>query len=207
MVMRVAAHLGALRRQLDPHFLFNTLNAISSLVERDPKGTRRMIARLGELLRFSLEGADAPEIPLRQELELVRRYLDIMQVRLQGRLAVEIDADARTLDLLVPSMILQPLVENAIKHGIEHLSHTGQVRIETRLDGEALVLRVQDNGPGVGGPAGDEETARPGVGLRNTIARLEQLHGAAGRFRLVPHDSGGMMAEVHIPQRGVAHED
>ncbi len=201
------ARLDALRRQLDPHFLFNTLNAIASMVERDPKVVRRMIARLSELLRFSLEGADAPEIPLRQELVLLRHYLDIMQVRFQNRLQVEIDAETRALDLLVPTLILQPLAENAITHGVERLTDTGRIDIEARLEGTELVLRVRDNGPVETSPCmstpavGEEPARRSGIGLRNTVARLEQLHGTAGRFRLVPQAGGGMIAEVRVPQR------
>ncbi|MGH7634596.1 MAG: sensor histidine kinase, partial [Gemmatimonadaceae bacterium] len=112
------ARLQALRSQLDPHFLFNTLNAVSTLVERDPRGVRRMIARLSELLRYTMEGAREPEIPLRHELDLIDRYLDIMEVRFPGLNVMRLIED-RTLDLMVPSMILQPLVENAIRHGVE----------------------------------------------------------------------------------------
>jgi hypothetical protein len=113
------AKLDALRRQLDPHFLFNTLNAVSALVERDPRGVRRMIGQLSDLLRHSMDHASAPEIPLRQELDLLGRYVDIMRVRFEDELEIEMRADPRALDALVPNMILQPLVENAIKYGVE----------------------------------------------------------------------------------------
>ena len=191
------SRLEALRRQLDPHFLFNTLNAVSALVERDPRGVRRMIARLSELLRHSFEGGGAPEVPLRDELALLARYVDIMQVRFQGRLTVETDADDDVLDALVPAMILQPLVENAIKHGVERASGAGRVVIEAEREGDELVLRVCDDGPGVpevpnGGP-------RRGVGLRNTVARLEQLYGEAQRFTLAPGPLGGTVAEIRLP--------
>jgi two-component system, LytTR family, sensor kinase len=197
------ARLDALRRQLDPHFLFNTLNAVASLVERDPRGVRKMISRLGALLRFSLEGADAPEIPLRRELDLLQQYLDIMQVRFQGRLEVTMDTDARTLDALVPTLILQPLVENAIKHGIEPQRDGGRITIATRLEGDTVVLRVSDDGPGVmlgESPlalAGEAPTG--GVGLRNTRARLAQLYGNQQRFTLARDDERGAVAEVRIP--------
>jgi two-component system, LytTR family, sensor kinase len=197
------ARLEALRRQLDPHFLFNTLNVISSLVERDPRGVRRMISRLAGLLRFSLEGADAPEITLRQELVLLEQYLDIMQVRFQGRLETITQADPKTLDALVPTLILQPLVENAIKHGIERQRNGGRIRIETLVDGDMLVLRVTDNGAGLG----DDDSARDGaavstgVGLRNTRARLAQLYGSRQRFTLSPAPDGGAIAEVCLPLR------
>jgi two-component system, LytTR family, sensor kinase len=193
------AHLDALRRQLDPHFLFNTLNAVSSLVERDPRGVRRMIARLSELLRYNLEAQDGPEIPLRQELELLGRYLDIMQVRFQGRLDVRQRVADEALDALVPTMVLQPLVENAIRHGVEKLETGGSIAIEAAPENGELVLRVSDNGPGPSsGPRGDGG----GVGLRNTVARLEQLYGGRGRFTLLPSAEGnGTTAEVRLPFR------
>ena len=196
------AQLDALRRQLDPHFLFNTLNAISSLVERDPRGVRRMIARLSELLRHSLEGADDPEIPLRQELELLGRYVEIMQVRFQGRLEIAQRVEEAALDALVPTLVLQPLVENAIRHGVEKLGEGGRIAIGATVEGGTLVLRVEDNGPDAGrrltGPA---DGARTGVGLRNTMARLERLYGGAQRFTLAPAANGGMVAELRLPFR------
>jgi two-component system, LytTR family, sensor kinase len=199
------ARLDALRRQLDPHFLFNTLHAVASLVERDPRGVRRMIARLSELLRHSLEGGNEPEVPLRQELDMVGRYLDIMQVRFQGRLAVETRVGDRALDALVPNLILQPLVENAIKHGVERQPGSGRITIEGDVEGDvegdALVLRVRDDGPGVTelpGVGGAGGGAR-GVGLRNTVARLEQLYGAEQHFTLRADDGGGTVAEIRLP--------
>ena len=189
------ARLEALRSQLDPHFLFNTLNAVSSLVERDPRGVRRMITRLSELLRYSMEDAREAEITMRRELDLLDRYLDIMQVRFPGLNVLRL-LDDRALDMMVPSMILQPLVENAIRHGVERMTDPGRVEIEAVLEGETLVLRVRDDGPG--------EESRPdgstgGVGLRNTRARLEQLYGAAGRFSLTRNEEGLTVAEVRLP--------
>jgi two-component sensor histidine kinase len=191
------ARLDALRRQLDPHFLFNTLNAVSALVERDPRGVRRMIMRLSELLRHSFEGGRDAEVPLRAELALLTRYVEIMQVRFQGRLAVETHVDDRALDALVPSMILQPLVENAIKHGVERATGTGEIRIEAECCGDELVLRVRDNGPGLSDSV--ERTGRVGVGLRNTVARLEQLYGPGERFSMSPGVDGGTVAELRLP--------
>jgi anti-sigma regulatory factor (Ser/Thr protein kinase) len=196
------ARLDALRRQLDPHFLFNTLNVISSLVERDPRGVRRMIARLGGLLRFSIEGANAPEITLRQELTLLEQYLDIMQVRFQGRLETIVQADPQTLDALVPTLILQPLVENAIKHGIERQREGGRILVETLLEGDRLVLRVTDNGAGLRASADARNGSGPvstGVGLRNTRARLAELYGTKQSFSLSPARDGGAVAEVSLP--------
>ncbi|HWE43062.1 MAG TPA: histidine kinase [Gemmatimonadaceae bacterium] len=193
------ARLDALRRQLDPHFLFNTLNAVSALVERDPRGVRRMIGQLSDLLRHSMDGASVPEVALREELDLLERYVDIMRVRFEN-LSVETHADPRTLDALVPNLILQPLVENAIRHGIEPRAEGGRVIVETLLDGATLVLRVHDDGPGrpVWPPPGE---AVGGVGLRNTEARLAQLHGEAQRLTVGPGPGGGMLAEVRLPYR------
>jgi two-component system, LytTR family, sensor kinase len=196
------AHLDALRRQLDPHFLFNTLNAVSSLVERDPRGVRRMIARLSELLRYSLEEGDEPEIPLRQELELLGRYLDIMQVRFQGRLQIEQRIDDVALDALVPTLLLQPLVENAIKHGVERLGEGGRIVIEAEVNGETLVLRVRDNGGEPGRLVAESPSeSGTGIGLRNTVARLERLYGGRQSFSLAPAANGVMVAEVRLPFR------
>jgi len=189
------ARLSALRSQLDPHFLFNTLNAVSSLVERDPRGVRRMITRLSELLRFSMEDAREPEITLRRELDLLDRYLEIMQVRFPGLNVMRL-LDDNSLSVMVPSMILQPLVENAIRHGIEQMTEPGRIEIETRLKGGTLTLRVGDNGPGI---AEQAEAPSDGVGLRNTRARLEQLYGADGKFSLTRSEEGLTVAEVHLP--------
>ena len=189
------ARLEALRSQLDPHFLFNTLNAVSSLVERDPRGVRRMITRLSELLRYSMEEAREAEITLRRELDLLDRYLDIMQVRFPGLNVLRL-LDDRALDMMVPSMILQPLVENAIRHGVEKMTDPGRVEIEALVEGETLVLRVRDDGPGE-----DARSDSPsgGVGLRNTRARLEQLYGASGFFSLTRNEEGLTVAEVRLP--------
>jgi two-component system, LytTR family, sensor kinase len=194
------ARLAALRTQLDPHFLFNTLHAISTLVERDPRGVRRMIARLSELLRSSLEEGTEQEVPLEKELAFLNRYLEIMQIRFQGRLAVEMRVDGAVLDALVPTLILQPLVENAVKHGVSKLAGGGTVEIRAYrdTDEDRLVLRVRDNGPGLDG--GDEASRQEGVGLANTRARLEQLYGSEQRLTLRSAPDGvGVVAEVMLP--------
>ena len=188
------ARLSALRSQVDPHFLFNTLNAVSALVERDPKGVRRMIARLSELLRHSLEGAGDAEVTLRQEMEFVERYLEIMRIRFQGTLEVETAVEGEVMDALVPNLILQPLVENAVKHGVGRMKHGGRIRIAAwRSDGR-VVLCVTDNGPGLGDAA-----PREGVGVRNTRQRLEQLYGHAQALALRAADGGGVEAQVTLP--------
>jgi two-component system, LytTR family, sensor kinase len=190
------ARLSALRTQLNPHFLFNTLNAISALVERDPRGVRRMIARLSELLRTSLDEADEPEVPLNRELAFIDRYLEVMQIRFQGRLHVRMHTDPEASAALVPNLILQPLVENAVKHGVSKMIGAGRIEIRARREGERVVLTVQDNGPGlVNGRAPSSE----GVGLRNTRARLAQLYGAEQSLALRAAADGGFIAEVSLP--------
>ena len=203
------ARLDALRMQLDPHFLFNTLHAISSLVERDPRGVRRMISRLSELLRHTIEGPTEQEIPLREELDLLRRYLEIMEVRFQGRLSVSIGVDDRALDALVPNLILQPIVENAIKHGVSKVEGVGRIVLRGDVVGDQLVLCVENEGP----PADEASAATgggggggTGVGVRNTRARLEHLYGSEQRFTLRPAGGGvGTVAEIRLPYH--THDD
>jgi len=192
------ARLDALRRQLDPHFLFNTLNAIASLVERDPRGVRRMIARLGDLLRHSFEGGQEPEVTVRRELALLDLYVDIVKVRFQDRLTVDVCIDDGVLDALVPTFILQPLVENAVKHGVERRTEGGRVTVEATRNGDALVLRVVNDAPAEA-PVAPSPTSRTGVGIRNTRARLEQLYGTRQRFTLERDAERGVVAEVRLP--------
>jgi len=191
------AQLNVLRTQLNPHFLFNTLHAISSLVERDPRGVRRMIARLSELLRHTLEQTSEQEIPLRRELELLRRYFEIMEIRFQGRLEVHVDVPDELGDALVPNLILQPLAENALKHGVNAMDGPGRVDVSARRDGDSLLLSVRDTGPG---PAsGTAVPSEGGVGLRNTTERLRQLYGSRQHFALAAAPGGGTIAEVRLP--------
>ena len=190
------ARLDALRMQLDPHFLFNTLHAISSLVERDPRGVRKMISRLSDLLRHTIEGAAEQEIPLRDELDLLRRYLDIMEVRFQGRLAVQQDVEERALDALVPNLILQPIVENAIKHGVSKVEGAGRVVLRAHVVGDTLLVAVENSGPGV---IDESQAERGGIGLRNTRARLQQLYGAEQGFLLRSDGTAGVVAEIRLP--------
>lgn len=189
------ARLDALRMQLDPHFLFNTLHAISSLVERDPRGVRRMISRLSELLRHTIEGPTEQEITLREELDLLRRYLEIMEVRFQGRLEITTDVQERALDALVPNLILQPIVENAIKHGVSKIEGTGKIAVRGRIDGGELVLSIENNAPLV------ESAAGTGVGVRNTRARLSHLYGEDQHFALRGGDGATPLtiAEIRLP--------
>lgn len=189
------ARLSALRSQLDPHFLFNTLNAMSALVERDPRGVRRMIARLSELLRATLEGANVQEVPLREELRFLEGYLDIMQVRFQGRLGVELRIEPGLGDALVPNLILQPLVENALRHGVAKIEADGRILVAAYREGGEAVLVVEDNGPA----SVTQPEIVEGVGTRNTRERLLALYGARQRFSLAARPDGGMRAEVRLP--------
>ena len=189
------ARLDALRAQINPHFLFNTLNAIAALVERDPAGVRRMIARLGDLLRYTIDSRGAETVPLREELDFLQGYIDIMEIRFQGRLRVEMKIDSDTLEVPVPSLVLQPIVENALEHGVSRAAGEGRIDIAAHRDGGGLVLTVRDNGPGV-------RVESPGVGLTNTRARLTQLYGSAASLTLTSAPGGGAIATVVIPMHG-----
>lgn len=193
------SRLQILKMQLHPHFLFNTLNTISELVYKDPEAAERMIADLGELLRLSLDTVGVQEVPLYQELDFLKKYLEIEQTRFHDRLRVEMEIDPQTLDAAVPNMLLQPLVENAVRHGIAPLAAGGCVFIGAARDNGTLQLRVSDDGRGVFG--GDPAAIKEGVGLSNTRARLLQLYGAAHQFQLQGATAGGLTVSVVIPYR------
>ena len=188
------AQLQALRMQLQPHFLFNTLNAISALALADPLQARLMIARLSDFLRLTLEERHAPQVPLSRELEFLACYLGIQQVRFQDRLSTELDVADDTLAAAVPNLILQPLVENALRHGLQDKPGAGTLRISTQRDGDQLQLRVDDDGLGLP-PAGTAE----GIGLGNTRSRLHMLFGDAAQLVLSAIPGGGTRAEVRLP--------
>jgi len=192
------ANLETLRMQLNPHFLFNTLNAISVLaLKGERQSVVRMLSLLSDLLRLTLE-QQQQVVPLREELDLLERYLQIEQVRFRDRLTVEHDIAAHALDAEVPSLLLQPLVENAIRHGISRSAGPGYVRIEARTEDGTLELRVLDTGPGF---ATHASTSRTGVGLVNTRARLEQLYGTDHELELSNRVSGGASVTVRLPLR------
>jgi two-component system LytT family sensor kinase len=193
------AQLSALKMQLQPHFLFNTLNAIMVLVrQRKEREAEETLALLGDLLRCVLDDVDAQEVPLRKELEYLQLYLSIEQVRFQDRLKVEIAADPGVLDAAVPHMGLQPIVENAIRHGIGRSSAAGRIRIGATRMGGALEIQVEDDGPGL--PSGNGGQGR-GIGLVNTRARLEQLYGDAARLVVENGPEGGTVATMVLPYR------
>ena len=191
------AQLEALRVQLHPHFLFNTLHAISALVRKDPDGAERTIAELSDLLRMTLDNVGRETLPVKDELEFVDRYLSIQQTRFGSRLRVRRDVDARALDALVPTQILQPLVENAIWHGIAPRASGGAIAIAVKRRNGWLTLQVRDDGPGL--PAGGASAVSYGVGLTNTRARLHELYGAEASLRLTNADGGGLIAEITLP--------
>ncbi len=191
------AQLQALQMQLNPHFLFNTLHAISSLMHQDVEAADRMIAQLGELLRYTLESTDTQEVPLKQELDFLERYLEIEQARFGDRLTVRMTIAPDTLEANVPNLILQPLVENAIQHGVEPHAKPGQIELRAWRENETLRLEVTDNGTGLR----DTKSSGTGIGLANTRARLQQLYGAAHRLEFQNGTSGGLLVGVTIPFR------
>jgi two-component system, LytTR family, sensor kinase len=191
------AQLDALKMQLHPHFLFNTLNSISVLMSEDVVAARRMLARLGDLLRASLENVGTHEVSLREELEFLNNYLGIEQTRFQDRLSVKIDVEASVLNSRVPNLILQPLVENAIRHGIAPHTQPGLVEIRAARKNGMVELQVRDNGAGL--PKGSPGTLMKGIGLSNTEARLKQLYGAHHRFDISEVSGGGLLVAIAIP--------
>ncbi|MCX7824778.1 MAG: sensor histidine kinase [Verrucomicrobiae bacterium] len=191
------ARLQALKLQLQPHFLFNTLNAIAALVHKDPHAADDMISNLSELLRQSLDSSDLQEVPLRKEMEFLDCYLEIERMRLGDRLRVEKDIAAETLDAQVPVMILQPLVENAIRHGIEPSRAPGIVTVQAGREGDWLLLTVRDNG--VGTNAGTPGNGRAGIGLANTRARLQELYPNRAELVMEPASQGGVSVSLRLP--------
>jgi len=195
----MSARLNALKMQLQPHFLFNTLNAITVLVRQQKgKDAEQMLGHLSDLLRGVLDDIDAQEVSLRRELEYLRLYLAIEQVRFQDRLRVEISADLSTQDVSVPQFILQPIVENAIRHGIGRSSSAGRILISASKIDRALQLRVQDDGPGLSPSDSFEDR---GIGLANTRARLQQLYGQAARLEIENCNGGGAVVTMNLPFR------
>jgi signal transduction histidine kinase len=197
------ARLQALTLQLHPHFHFNTLTAISVLVHRDPAGADTMLTRLADLLRATLRRPALNEIPLRDEMALLGRYVDIMRVRFGGRLTIEERMPAELAGYLVPSFVLQPLVENALEHGIARRAGPGLVIVSAERSDGHLQLTVTDDGPGLPSvaPADGEGGGGAGIGLANTRLRLEQLYGAGRWLTLEPGPTGGMRATVRMPLR------
>ncbi len=221
------ARLSALRAQLHPHFLFNSLNAIATLLRRDPRLAEATLMSLSDLLRLALNQADRQEVPLREELNFVERYLEIQQTRFGDKLRVEQDIEPLALDCLVPALLLQPLVENAIRHGIEPAENAGLLRLTAHRNNGRLILTVEDNGVGlttafvdppdtkalgvaainviaesdlpIASPVAVVRTNRGGIGLSNLRARLETLYGQSQTLELNSGAAGGVVVRVEIP--------
>ena len=194
------AQLQALRMQLHPHFLFNALNTIAVLVrERETDVAVQLIARLGDVLRRVLQTGNVHEVPLSEELTFTRQYLEIEQARFADRLRVRWEVEDDVAGLMVPHLVLQPLVENALRHGIAHREDDGEIEIGARQGGDRLLLWVRDNGPGCH-PSGSAE----GIGLANVRGRLAELHGEAATLAveaIVPDEGGGCRATIALPLR------
>lgn len=190
------ARLDALAAQLNPHFLFNALNSIAEMVHRDPDGADRMLVDLGALLRHSLDGSGRQEIALREELAALDHYLGIEKIRLGERLQVQWSIDSALLDACVPPLLLQPLVENAIRHAVATRSSPGRIWIGAQRGSDGLLrLEVADDGGQRAAPGG------AGVGLSNARARLRELYGQAQSLRIGERDGGGVRVEVRLPHR------
>jgi two-component system LytT family sensor kinase len=193
------AQLQALKMQLHPHFLFNTLHSISALLNKQPEAARTMITRLGDFLRLTLENSGTQEVTLRKEMEFLRCYLEIERVRFQDRLTTRMDVSPPALDAKVPNLILQPIVENAIRHGIAPRSTPGLIEILAKPQNGTLRIQIRDNGPGLPADRTSEKIFTKGLGLANTERRLDRLYGAAHRFDLVNDPEGGLIVTLEIP--------
>lgn len=196
------AQLQTLQRQLHPHFLFNTLNAISALMHRDVPAADRMLVQLSGLLRIALDSASRPQIPLSEELDFLDKFVQIEQTRLGDRLTVAFDVDSEIFDAIVPALILQPLVENAIKHGVIPTGRPGRVAVTGHREGDMILLQVTDDGPGPSERA--MAALSTGIGVSNTRARLTHQYGARHRFEF-HRQPEAFSVLVAFPYRGAAH--
>lgn len=193
------AELETLRARLNPHFLFNCLQNISVLTREDPKAASQMLARLGMLLRSALRHDGTPETTLSDEVELTQAYLSVEKVRFADRLAVLFDIAAETQTALVPSLLLQPLVENAIQHGLEGIDHKGLVSIQSETEGERLIIAVTDNGIGL--PVKNPREMELGVGLASTCERLQKMYPNQHSFSIAALPEGGTQVRIVLPLR------
>jgi len=202
------ARLESLRMQINPHFFHNTLHTISTMAGRDPDGIRRATARLSDLMRHVLSTSDQQEVSLDEELDVLESYLDIQQLRLDERLDVTFEIDPGTRQAQVPTLLLQPLVENAVKHGFEGADETGHLVIRASREDDTLRLEVADDGSGLppdktpptnGDPSGDGNDDAGGIGLQNIQERLNGLYGAAGTLHFEQVDGGGLRVVIQIP--------
>ena len=195
------ARLRTLQMQLQPHFVFNALHSLSDLVSDEPKTAVRLIARLGDFLRLTLQNSTAQGVPLKRELDFLEAYLEIERVRFGDRLKVVIEIDPQSLDAEVPSLILQPLVENAIRHGVASHIGPGLVQLRTKRHGETLLIEIRDNGPGM------PTNAREGLGLRNTHERLRQTYGLGYSLEVRNQGESGVVVSCELPYRQFNYEE
>jgi len=193
------SQLQALKMQLHPHFLFNTLHSISALIREDVEAADQMIARLGEFLRMTLRNSGEQETTLEQELKFLECYLDIEKLRFQDRLMTHIEAEPTAMEARVPNLFLQPIVENAIRHGVARQTSVGVVAIRARRDNGRLRIEVRDNGPGLTIKNGGKNDVADGVGLANTRSRLLRLYGAEHHFGMMNAAEGGLIVTLEIP--------
>ena len=194
----LAAKLEAMKGHLQPHFLFNTLHAIGVTAPHDGVGAARMITHLGDLLRKTLESRKSQLVPLHEELALLTPYLEIQKLRFVDRLSVQIEIPDGLRDCLVPSLMLQPIVENAIKHGIEAKAGAGKIVIRAHADDDAVVIEVEDDGRGLA--SGRYDPSRDGIGLSTTRGRIDKLYDGHGTFALAASPRGGAIARIRIPR-------
>lgn len=196
----VQAQLSALKMQLHPHFLFNTLNSIASLLHKDPEMAHRMIARLSDFLRMTLNSSETQSVSLDRELEFLRTYLEIEKIRFQERLVVDMQIEEAAKETRVPNLILQPLVENAVRHGLANVTSTGHLLISAKRRNGKVTIQIEDNGPGLNGRGNRKRTVRSGVGLANTRARLKQFYGENFEFEIADKvNSLGTLVSIEVP--------
>ena len=193
------AQLQALKMQLHPHFLFNTFNTISSLMHQSVDEADRVLAVLGDLLRYSLQNVGVQEVTLSEELEFLKKYLEIEHARFGDRLRVKFDIDPEALDEKLPNLILQPLVENSIRYAVAPRANGGSIEISVRSDLRTLQIKIVDDGPGL--PTGFTLQTSKGIGLRNSAFRMEQLYGKEQKFELVNLSPNGLQISILIPLR------
>jgi sensor histidine kinase YesM len=195
------AKLEILRAELQPHFLFNALHSISTLMHRNVEAADEMLAQLGDLLRLSLERKNVQEAPLREELAVLAPYINILRIRFGDRLSIRVDVDPALLDVTVPLFILQPLVENAIRHGIDRRAGAGRIEIRARAEEESVEISVTDDGAGL-----SQNGLREGIGLSNIRLRLEQLYGTRGAVALQGNPESGTQVTVKVPRSRTGEE-
>jgi two-component system, LytTR family, sensor kinase len=194
------AQLAALKMQIHPHFLFNTLNSIAALLHKDVEAADKMIARLSDFLRITLKSSETSVVTLGQELEFLKTYLEIEKIRFQDRLNIEMKIAPDALDAQVPNLILQPLIENAVRHGVARQTAVGRLQIEARRNADRLLIRIEDNGPGLNGNGNHQRKSGNGVGLVNTRARLGQFYDDDFEFEIADRkDKKGTIVSLNVP--------